>query len=103
MKKDYKERNNFTLRTTFSYSSFSGKMCLKSAAQKLNFVMSKAISKSYTLDCCYNALARSRIVTHGNAAFFLIKTILCETKQHFLVRTIENYTKGMLDSERTFK
>ena len=27
------------------------KMCLKSASQKLNFVLAKAISKSYTLDC----------------------------------------------------
>ena len=27
------------------------KMRLKSAPQKLNFVMAKAISKSYTLDC----------------------------------------------------
>ena len=27
------------------------KMHLKSAPQKLNFVMAKAISKSYTLDC----------------------------------------------------
>ena len=94
MKKDYKERNNFILRTTFSYSSFSCKMRLKSAARKLNFVMSKAISKSYTsytLDCCYNALARFRIVTHGNAALSLIKTILCETNNIFwqeLLKTI---------------
>ena len=27
------------------------KMRLKSALQKLNFVMAKAVSKSYTLDC----------------------------------------------------
>ena len=27
------------------------KMCLKSAPQKLNFLMAKDISKSYTLDC----------------------------------------------------
>ena len=91
MNKDYKERNNFILRTTFFYSSFSCKMRLKSAARKLNFVMSKAISKRYTLDCCYNALARSCIVTHGNAALFLIKTILCETNNIFwqeLLKTI---------------
>ena len=29
---------------------FHAKMCLKSAPQKLNFVMEKAISKSHTLD-----------------------------------------------------
>ena len=40
--------------------------------------MEKATSKSCTLDCSYNALSRSRIVTHSNAASFLIKTILCE-------------------------
>ena len=27
------------------------KMCLKSAPQKLNFLMEKAVSKSYILDC----------------------------------------------------
>ena len=31
--------------------SSHAKMHLKSALQKLNFVMDKAISKSYTLDC----------------------------------------------------
>ena len=44
--KDYKEKNNFKLRTTFWKI-----MRLKSAPQKLNFLMTKAISKSYTLDC----------------------------------------------------
>ena len=46
-------------------SRFYAKMRLKSAPQKLNFLMA-------------NALARSRIVTHNNAASFLIKNILCE-------------------------
>ena len=60
------------------------KVGLKSASQKLNFVMVKAISKSYTLDCsckcpctfphsyalAANALARSHVVTHCNAASF---------------------------------
>ena len=32
-------------------SRFHAKMHLKSATQKLNFVMTKAISNSYTLDC----------------------------------------------------
>ena len=30
---------------------FHAKMCLKSAPQKLNFLMAKATSKSCTLDC----------------------------------------------------
>ena len=32
--------------------SFHAKMRLKSAPQKLNFLMEKATSKSCTLDCC---------------------------------------------------
>ena len=32
-------------------SRFHAKMCLKSASQKLNFLMAKAILKSCTLDC----------------------------------------------------
>ena len=34
-------------------SRFHAKMRLKSAPQKLNFLMARAISKSYTLDCSY--------------------------------------------------
>ena len=53
--KDYKEGNNFILRTTFLKMPRShAKMRLKSAPEKLNFVMAKAILKSYTLDCSYN-------------------------------------------------
>ena len=54
------------------------KMHLKSAPQKLNFVIAKAISKTYTLDCsckCPSTLTHS-YVTHSNAALFLIKAIL---------------------------
>ena len=61
------------------------KIRLKSAQQKLNFLMAKDISKSYKLDCScmlmplhVDTLARSRIVTHSNASSFSIKTILCE-------------------------
>ena len=55
---------------------FHVKMRLKSAPQKLDLLMTKAISKSCTLDC--SCIARSRIVTHSNAASFSIRTILCE-------------------------
>ena len=58
------------------------KMRLKSAPQKLDFLMTKAISKSCTSVqlqiVAANILARSRIVTHSNAASFSIRTILCE-------------------------
>ena len=43
--KDYKERNNFILSTTFRNASFP---CQN---EKLEFLMVRAISKSYTLDC----------------------------------------------------
>ena len=63
-------------------SSFHAKMHLKSAQQKLNFLMEKSISESCKLAAnvavAANALARSRIVAHSNAVSFLIKTILCE-------------------------
>ena len=58
------------------------KMHLKSAPQKLNFVMTKAISKSYTLDCkckCCCTSSSSVLVTHSKTASFLIKTTLYET------------------------
>ena len=52
--KGYKERNNLILRTTFwKLSLFHAKIRLKSAPQKLNFLMEKATSKSCTLDCSY--------------------------------------------------
>ena len=66
--------SNYILERT----SFHSIMRLKSAPQKLNFLMAKAISKRCTLDCSCKALAHSRIVTHSNAASFSIKTILCE-------------------------
>ena len=42
------------------------KMRLKSAPQKMNFVMAKAISKRQIVAA--NALAQSCMVTHSNAA-----------------------------------
>ena len=51
------------------------KMRLKTAPQKLDFVIVKAISKSYTLDC-------SCIVTHINAASFSIKNHFMWKYQH---------------------
>ena len=59
--------------------SFShAKMRLESAPIKVNFVMTKAISNSYTNIVSPNALARSRIVTDRNTALFSIKITLCE-------------------------
>ena len=58
-------------------SRFHAKMPLKSAPQKLNILMGKTISKSYT-NVAANVLARSRIVTRSKANSFLIKTVLCE-------------------------
>ena len=49
------------------------KMRLKSAPQKLNVVMAKAISKSFAIDVAANALNM-----HSNTVSFLMKTTLCE-------------------------
>ena len=46
------------------------KMRLKSAPQKVNFLMSKSIQKSNTLIVATNALARFHLVTHCYAALF---------------------------------
>ena len=59
-------------------SRFHAKMRLKSAPQKLNFLVEKAMSKSCKLDCSCKCPAPSRKVAHSNAASFLIKTILRE-------------------------
>ena len=71
------------------------KMRLKSAPQRLNFLMAKDISKSYTLDIVVHvdALKCSCIVTHTIAGSFSIKTILCENTNIFLARTIESWVK----------
>ena len=69
-----------TRRGTISEMPHShAEMRLKSPSQKLSFVMGKAISKGYTLDCSCNFLARSRTVTHSNIASFSMKTTLYKT------------------------
>ena len=61
---------------------------LKIAPQKLNFVMAKIISKSYTLDCSCKFPCTLHIVTHSytpcivtriNIVSFSLKTTLRET------------------------
>ena len=71
-------------------SHFHAKMCLKSAPQKLNFLMTKAISKSCTLIVATNVLARSRIVTHSKTASFSIKLFYVKKPTFFLARTVES-------------
>ena len=66
------------------------KMRLEKATQKLNFEMAETISKSYTLDCSFKCPMRSRTAAHSNTALFLIKTILCETKN---ILFSKNYKK----------
>ena len=66
---DYKERNNFILRTDFWKCLFP--MRLKSTPQKL---YQKVIHKIVAA----NTLSRYCIVTYSNAVSFLIKANLCE-------------------------
>ena len=56
------------------------KMRLKIAPQKLNFVIAKAISKSYPLDCSCKCGCTFPHSYHSNTASFSIRTTLCETK-----------------------
>ena len=69
---------------------YHAKMRLKSAPQKLNFFLAKAISKRCTLDCSCKFPCTFRIVTHSNAASISIKTILCENTN---ILSSSNYGK----------
>ena len=52
--KDYKEKEQHHSKNyLLKMPSFYAKIRLKSAPQKLNFVIPKAISKRYTLNCSY--------------------------------------------------
>ena len=63
----------------FEMPCFHAKMRLKSAPQKLNFLMEKATPKSCTLDCSYKCALDVPAELHTvTQAHFLIKTILCE-------------------------
>ena len=62
---------------------FHAKIRLKSASQKLNLAIAKAVSKVTYKIVAANTLARSRIVTHSSTASFLIKITLCESNSIF--------------------
>ena len=48
--KDYKERNNFILRTTFGYALFPCQNAFEKCTTKTGHCNRKVISKSYALD-----------------------------------------------------
>ena len=83
--KDYKERNNFILRTTIWKCLVSIQNAFKKCTTKTKIFNDKALSKHCTLKAIVaaNALAYSWIVTHSNAGSLLIKTILCENTNIF--------------------
>ena len=84
-------RNNYIRVTTFfEMPRFNAKMRLKSAPQKLNFLMAEAISKSYTLVSCKCPCTFPHRCA-SNAGSFSIKTISCENTNIFLARTIESW------------
>ena len=63
--------------------------------------MEKATSKSWTPDVATNALPCSCMVTHSNAASFLISNILCENTN---ILFSKNYWKlGKMNMSNTFK
>ena len=69
------EKQFHTKNYLLEMSRFHAKMRLKSAPQKLNFLMTKAISKSCTLDCSCKCPCT---LPHSKTASFSIKIILCE-------------------------
>ena len=76
--KDYKERNNFILRTNFGNALFPRQNAFEKCTTKTELLLAKATWKSYTLDCSCKCPSRSGIVIYSNAFSFSIKTILCE-------------------------
>ena len=93
--KDYKGKNNFILRTTFGKYLVSMPKCVWNVHHKTR------LFKSCTLDCsrkCSCTLPHSYAQPH-----FRLEPFYLNTPTFFLVRTIESYTKWMLDSKRTFK
>ena len=77
---------------------YLAKMRLKSAPQKLKFIMAKAISKQVIHQTvAANSLDRFRIVTHGNRASFSTKITLRETNNKPFSK---NYWKlGKMDAK----
>ena len=74
---------NYFLEIPSSYA----KMRLKSAPQKVNFVMAKAISKSYKVDCgCKCPFT----FPHSYEASFLKKYLMWHYQHFFFARTCEN-------------
>ena len=65
---------NYLLEMPYSHA----KIRLKSAPQKLNFLMAKAIFKSCPIDCSCKCPCTFRHSYNSSAASFSIKTILCE-------------------------
>ena len=92
---DYRDRNNFTLKYQNAFDTCT-----------TNFVMDKAISKSYTLASSYKCLCtypHSYALLLQRQSSFRKKATLCKTKNILFRKTIENKAKWIVDFERTFK
>ena len=84
-----KERNNFILRTTFWKFLVPMLKCVRKVHHKnLHFQWQRLYEKAIHFIVATNALVRLCIVRHSYTACFLIKTVLCETSNIFLARTI---------------
>ena len=83
---------NYLLEMPLSHAN----MRLKNAPKKLNFVIAKAIPKSYKLDCSCKYPCTFHIARHSKTASFSIKITLCEIKNIFLSK---NHSKlGKMNS-----
>ena len=85
--KHYKERNNFILSTTFANASFPCQNAFENCTTKTELRSGKSYIKKLYIA---NSLASSRIVTHSNAASFLMKPFYVKIPIFFLAITIES-------------
>ena len=98
------ERQFYSKNYHLEMPQFHAKMSLKSAPQKLGFLMAKAMSKSCTLDCsCKCPCTFSYSYAQQWSLIFDKKPFYLKIPIFFLAKTIENQVKWMLDSERTFE
>ena len=94
---NYKEKNNFILKTTGN-ASFPCQNAFKKCTTKTELCNSESyIKKLYSrlqVQCRHNYAQYNSLV---------FDKTLCETNNIFLARTVQNQEKRMLDSEKTFE
>ena len=87
--KDYKREKQFHFKNyILEIPCSNAKMRAKVHHKNLHFQWQRLYEKAIHFIVATNALVRLCIVRHSYTACFLIKTVLCETSNIFLSRTI---------------